>query len=105
MSVKPQIFLDGQIGVQAEMLRNITDRRLISSGCLLMSKPATRAVPAVGARMPQSMRIVVVLPEPFDPKNPKISPYLIEKLTAVDRNELSEIARQILRHDGTSFII
>jgi hypothetical protein len=31
-------------------------------------------VPDVGLVNPQSMRIVVVLPAPFAPKNPKISP-------------------------------
>ena len=32
------------------------------------------SVPAVGGRMPQSMRMVVVFPEPFGPRKPKISP-------------------------------
>jgi hypothetical protein len=31
-------------------------------------------VPDVGLVNPQSMRIVVVFPAPFEPKNPKISP-------------------------------
>jgi len=46
------------------------------------------------------MRIVVVLPEPFDPKNPKISPYLIEKLTRSTATNFPKLREQILRHDG-----
>ncbi len=42
-----------------------------------MSYPATTPVPDVGRRMPQSILIVVVLPAPFGPKNPNISPFLI----------------------------
>src|SRR5512145_447298 len=46
-----------------------------------MSNPATMPRPAVGARMPQSMRIVVDLPAPFGPRNPKISPLATSKFT------------------------
>ncbi len=46
-----------------------------------MSWPAIRAVPAVGSRMPQSIRMTVDLPEPFGPRNPKIEPRATEKLT------------------------
>src|SRR5512133_2612590 len=51
---------------------------LMSSGCRIMSKPATRPLPDVGVMIPHSMRIVVDLPEPFAPRNPKISPLLTE---------------------------
>src|SRR6266550_4512559 len=46
-----------------------------------MSRPATRAWPAVGARSPYSMRVVVDLPEPFAPTKPNTSPRSIRKLT------------------------
>jgi len=36
----------------------------------------TRAPPLVGSITPHSMRMVVVLPEPFGPRKPKISPFL-----------------------------
>lgn len=39
-----------------------------------MSKPLTVAVPDVGLRIVQSIDIAVVLPAPFGPSNPKISP-------------------------------
>jgi len=40
------------------------------------SYPATRALPEVGRSTVQSIRNVVVLPAPFGPSNPKISPGL-----------------------------
>src|SRR5262249_37152478 len=39
-----------------------------------MSKPATVARPVVGGRRPHSILMVVVLPAPFGPRNPKICP-------------------------------
>ncbi len=39
-----------------------------------MSNPATRAVPASGAKSPASMRRVVVLPAPLGPSSPNTSP-------------------------------
>src|SRR5881409_1752623 len=53
-----------------------------------MSRPATRAWPAVGARSPHSIRMVVDLPEPFAPTKPNTSPRATRKLTlftAVDK--------------------
>src|SRR5262245_10479765 len=49
---------------------------------LRTSKPATRAVPEVGASSPFSILIVVVLPAPFGPRKPKICPRGTSKLTA-----------------------
>ena len=53
---------------------------LICSGWVRMSKPATLPRPAVGVRMPQSIRMVVDLPAPFGPRKPKISPRATWKL-------------------------
>ncbi len=47
---------------------------LTSSGCSMTSKPATLAFPAVGGRKQVRTRMVVVLPAPFLPRNPTISP-------------------------------
>src|SRR5207249_11717797 len=41
-----------------------------------------RTRPDVGGKIPVSMRIVVVLPAPFGPRNPAISPFEIAKLTS-----------------------
>ena len=40
------------------------------------------ALPALGFMSPHSMRIAVVLPEPFGPSNPNTSPSRIVKLTS-----------------------
>ena len=45
-------------------------RAFTPSGSWTTSTPATIAVPDVGRMMPHSMRIVVVLPEPFGPRKP-----------------------------------
>src|SRR5436190_6043827 len=45
-----------------------------------MSKPATRPDPSVAGRIPVSMRIVVDLPAPFGPRNPKICPARTRKV-------------------------
>src|SRR5579863_6744873 len=48
--------------------------RLTSSGCVATSKPPTVARPEVGGSSPHKMRMVVDLPAPLGPRNPKISP-------------------------------
>src|SRR5512147_3208585 len=53
---------------------------LISSERVLMSYPPTVPSPPVGMRRPQSMRMVVDLPAPFGPRNPKISPFFTSRL-------------------------
>src|ERR1035437_6730318 len=52
------------------------------SGALLMSYPATVAVPLVDWSRPVSIRIVVDLPEPFAPRKPNISPFATENDTS-----------------------
>src|SRR5712691_220562 len=49
-------------------------RALIDSLWVAMSKPNTRPWPLVGVMMPHSMRMVVVLPEPFGPRKANTSP-------------------------------
>ena len=48
--------------------------RRTSSESLNTSKPAMRAVPDVAGMNPVRIRIVVVLPAPFGPRKPRISP-------------------------------
>src|SRR5574337_1136500 len=55
---------------------------LASSGDSTTSMPATRTLPSLGERKPVMMRIVVVLPAPFGPRNPRISPFCTWKLTS-----------------------
>ena len=54
--------------------------RLICSLWRTMSNPATVPPPSVGRLRPHSIRIAVVLPAPFAPRNPKISPRPTSKL-------------------------
>ena len=56
-------------------------RRLTSSGALRVPKPITSTVPASGDSSVQMIRRVVVLPAPFGPSSPKISPGLASKET------------------------
>src|ERR1043165_9391986 len=56
-------------------------RRFTPSGSLVTSMPPTVAVPDVGFSSPHSMRIVVDLPAPLLPRNPKISPRATSNVT------------------------
>jgi hypothetical protein len=49
-------------------------RRFAAAGSATTSTPPTRAVPLVGRTRVVSMPAVVVLPAPFGPSSPKISP-------------------------------
>src|SRR5262249_15294507 len=49
-------------------------RRRTSADCSKTSKPHTRTVPEVAGRNPVMTRRVVVLPAPFGPRKPRISP-------------------------------
>src|SRR4051794_30436468 len=66
-------------------------RDLIASPWVATSKPSTRPDPAVGVMIPQSIRIVVVLPEPFAPRNANTSPGFtssVSRLTAMKSPKL-----------------
>ena len=54
-------------------------RRRTSPGDVATSSPARRARPDVGCSSVQRILMVVVLPAPFGPRNPKISPAPTEK--------------------------
>ena len=45
------------------------------------SAPNSFAVPSLACNSPVSIFIVVVLPQPFEPRKPKISPLGMRKLT------------------------
>ena len=51
-------------------------------GKLATSIPAIEQDPAVGAKKPVSMRMIVVLPDPLGPRSPTMSPCSIEKDTS-----------------------
>jgi len=49
-------------------------RRCTRSGWRMTSSPSTRALPESGRIVPHSILMVVVLPDPLGPRNPKIWP-------------------------------
>lgn len=55
-------------------------RRRTSSAWVNTSNPATRAVPEVAGMKQESIRMVVVLPAPFWPRKPTISPRFTVKV-------------------------
>ncbi len=59
-------------------------------GSRMISCPATTAVPLVGGTSVVNMRISVLLPAPFGPSRPKISPPVTVKLTLIHRQQRAE---------------
>ena len=55
-------------------------RGRIAGSWYALSMPKRTARPALGRMSPSSMRIVVLLPEPFGPRNPKTSPLITWRL-------------------------
>ena len=54
-------------------------RRLVSMGWVDTSLPPSRTSPSVAPRLPVMIRIVVVLPAPFGPRNPTTCPAATSK--------------------------
>src|SRR5712691_6022456 len=57
-------------------------RRFTSIGCSSTSSPHTETVPELGGIKPVIMRMVVDLPAPLGPRNPRTSPLATSKETA-----------------------
>src|ERR1035441_6513056 len=57
------------------------ERRTLTAW-VVMEKPATRASPEEGGNRVVSILIVVVLPAPLEPSNPKTSPAFTDKVSA-----------------------
>ncbi len=60
-----------------------------------MSKPLTRAVPAVGGTSVVNMRMRVDLPAPFGPSRPKISPARHGEIQVIHGEKIAEALGQI----------
>src|ERR1041385_3751872 len=73
----------------------------------MTSMPLTRALPSLGSRMPQSMRMTVDLPEPLGPRKPKIEPRATEKLTRSTAvkwpNRLVRFSHSIIKSAGMRY--
>ena len=65
-------------------------------------RPCQRTSPASGSSTPSAIRIVVVLPAPFGPTNPTISPSGTANDDAVERDDVAEASREVdqLEHDS-----
>ena len=99
--------------VQDQVLADASARRRArtpascSRGCLRTSMlpastelPNSVAVPSVGGSRPVSIFMVVDLPQPFEPRKPKISPRSIDSVTWSTAVKVAEALRQAVRLDG-----
>ena len=98
--VDQQVVADGQLGVEAVLLRHHAEagtgsraRRRAGRG---RARAARRSV--TGDTHP-IMRIVEVLPAPFGPRNPNASPGCDAEVDAVDRDEVAEALREAVTLD------
>ena len=62
--------------------------------------PNSVAVPSVGGSRPVSIFMVVDLPQPFEPRKPKISPRSIDRVTWSTAVKVPKRMRQAVRLDG-----
>ena len=69
-----QIFRRRQIVVEADLIRQVADLALDRERLAHGVVASTRAWPSEMSVSPSSIRMVVVLPAPFGPSRPKISP-------------------------------
>src|SRR5690606_27798350 len=60
--------------------------------------PLIVSVPAVAGSRPRSARSVVVLPEPFEPRSPKVSP----ARTSKSSRSMTGVAPKVIRKSRTS---
>ena len=74
-----QVFAHGHVQIKRRVLGQITDLAADNQGFLSTSWPAIDTLPEVGGRYEVRMRIRVVFPAPFLPRNPTISPLPISK--------------------------
>ena len=77
-------------------------RRRTSADCSKTSKPQTRTVPEVAGRKPVMIRIVVVLPAPFGPRKPSISPGGRREGDVLDRRQIAVPFAQVRDFDHVS---
>ena len=77
-----QVLAHRQLGIERERLRHVADAIARAQiGGVDRLDPTGTPRPMSPASNPVSIFIVVVLPQPFGPRNPKISPRPIAKLT------------------------
>ena len=84
LGVDAEVFFDGEIGSLVSAWGMTPIMRRTASLSLVTSWPPTMALPEVMGTSVVIMRMSVLLPAPFGPSKPKISPSATEKLTSLD---------------------
>ena len=79
--MKIEVLPHRQLGVERERLRHVADPIARTHIAGARGSPNSSASPSLGGRRPVSIFMVVVLPQPFEPRKPKISPRSMVKLT------------------------
>ena len=77
-----KVLPHGELAIEREGLRHVADaltRRHVA-GVELAGRADVLPLPSAGSR-PVSIFIVVLLPQPLEPRKPKISPRSMRKLT------------------------
>ncbi len=75
------VLIDCQIVVERKLLRHVADASLDLGGLGGDVETGHGAAAGVGLSRPHSIRMTVVLPAPFEPRKPKISPGATSKDT------------------------
>ena len=96
-----EVLPDGELRVEGEGLGHVADAAA-EAPCRSRPffAPNSVAVPSVGGSRPVSIFIVVLLPEPFDPRKPKISALAMRKLTWSTAMKIAEPLGQTFCFDG-----
>lgn len=76
-----QEFQRPHAGIELDVLRHVPNEGRAAGASRTTSNPATDTAPRVGVTSPTSMRIKVLLPDPFGPSSPNTSPCPISRLT------------------------
>jgi hypothetical protein len=79
--VQVEILRHRQLGIEREGLRHVADALAHAHVARIDLRTEQPARPSLAASSPVSIFIVVDLPQPFEPRKPKISPRWIRKLT------------------------
>ena len=72
----------------------------MASASLTTERPNTSAWPSLGSSMPQSMRSVVDLPEPFGPEEAVDASRGNVEIDVIDRDLVAEFSRELPRGDA-----
>ena len=97
-----EVLEDRQVLIEAEALRHVADLAADLDAVADDVVAEAWPVPASGLSRPQSMRIVVVLPLPFAPRKPQISPSADLQVQAFDDLQVAETLAQSVDVDDVS---